>query len=306
MQRGPRRRVRGAPPPATPSSGDATTTTAPDDARPALAALRCTRAYSAGSPRWGPHARSARARPRAQHVCSVGLAPAGGRHDRRTGRQGDDGQAAEGAAGWPKNSTSHAVLAAGVLVEREHHQVAGGQLVEDRSRPPRLGRMPKPARAKRRATSRSSHAGFTGRRTNQKRRVPADSCRARQRSPPRSCRSARSGSAHPCPAERGDQRVEVLDPDHRAPPLHRHPREAQELPEQPAHVRVVGLRQRLDLGGRRRVANTRRRFSRMTLRRNGSRRYSTRPRSGASAAIGCASATAVADVRSCDSDTLMS
>jgi hypothetical protein len=60
----------------------------------------------------------------------------------------------------------------------------------------------------------------------------------------------------------------------------------------------------LDLrGGGTPAPNTRRRFSRTTLRRTGSRRNSSLPETGAAVAIGRARATADALVRSCVSDT---
>jgi hypothetical protein len=52
-----------------------------------------------------------------------------------------------------------------VLVEREHDRVAARQRSSIASSEPRFGNTPKPARSKRRVTSRSNQSGFSARRT---------------------------------------------------------------------------------------------------------------------------------------------
>src|SRR5947209_14415586 len=61
----------------------------------------------------------------AQHVPTIGLAPACRRHYRRTGRQRDDGQALEGPGTMPEKFALDSVRRTRVLVEREDDDVAG-------------------------------------------------------------------------------------------------------------------------------------------------------------------------------------
>src|SRR5215472_12142242 len=59
-----------------------------------------------------------------QHVTAVGLAPTGGGNHRRAGREGEDGDALEGASWMTKEIYRDAVFLSGVLIEGINNDLA--------------------------------------------------------------------------------------------------------------------------------------------------------------------------------------
>src|SRR5258705_650475 len=75
----------------------------------------------------------------AQHVMSIAFAPGRCRYHRGAGGACDDREAAEGAGGMAEELDLDAVAPRGVLVEREHDEVAGLQPFDEQIKRPLLG-----------------------------------------------------------------------------------------------------------------------------------------------------------------------